>query len=239
MEQWFLRITAYQDQLLDDMKQLPDWPDRVLAAAEELGRPVAGRRGGFPGRGPGAHPRLHHPHRHHLRRHVHGPGPRASSRRGAPAGTTGAEAAQGRGRRKLRAQDRRARLEGQVEKEGVFTGRHATNPFTGEKVPVWVGNFVLMGYGTGAIMSVPAHDQRDFEFAQKYRPPPPRGDPARRGRLEGADDLFERPTTGREAPRTLASSDSLDSATAIARMAAHAESRGLAKPSSPTASRTG
>ena len=69
---------------------------------------------------------------------------------------------------RLRGQDRRARLEGQVEKEGVFTGRYATNPFTGEKIPIWVGNFVLMGYGTGAIMSVPAHDQRDFEFARKY-----------------------------------------------------------------------
>src|SRR5262249_4658859 len=55
-----------------------------------------------------------------------------------------------------------------VEKEGVFTGRYATNPFTQERVPIWVGNFVLMGYGTGAIMAVPGHDQRDFEFAQKY-----------------------------------------------------------------------
>ena len=69
---------------------------------------------------------------------------------------------------RLRGQDRRARLEGRVEKEGVFTGRYATNPFTNEKIPVWVGNFVLMGYGTGAIMSVPAHDERDLEFARKY-----------------------------------------------------------------------
>jgi leucyl-tRNA synthetase len=69
---------------------------------------------------------------------------------------------------RLRGQDRRARLEGRVEKEGVFTGRYATNPFTRERIPVWVGNFVLMGYGTGAIMSVPAHDERDFEFARKY-----------------------------------------------------------------------
>src|SRR5204863_7216456 len=72
---------------------------------------------------------------------------------------------------RLRGQDRKARQEGQVEKEGVFTGRYATNPFNGEKVPVWIGNFVLMGYGTGAIMSVPAHDQRDFEFARKYNLP--------------------------------------------------------------------
>jgi len=54
------------------------------------------------------------------------------------------------------------------EKEGVFTGRHAENPFTGKPVPIWVGNFVLMEYGTGAIMAVPGNDQRDREFAQCY-----------------------------------------------------------------------
>jgi leucyl-tRNA synthetase len=55
-----------------------------------------------------------------------------------------------------------------VEKEGFDTGFQAVNPFSGERIPVWVGNFVLMGYGTGAIMAVPAHDQRDFEFCKKY-----------------------------------------------------------------------
>ena len=57
---------------------------------------------------------------------------------------------------------------GDVEKEGFDTGLRAVNPFSGDTVPVWVGNFVLMGYGTGAIMAVPAHDQRDFEFCRKY-----------------------------------------------------------------------
>ncbi len=56
----------------------------------------------------------------------------------------------------------------EAPKEGVFTGAHAVNPFTGEAVPVWIANFVLAEYGTGAVMSVPAHDQRDFEFARKY-----------------------------------------------------------------------
>ncbi len=55
-----------------------------------------------------------------------------------------------------------------AEKVGFFTGRYATNPFSGERLPIWVGNFVLMEYGTGAIMAVPAHDQRDFEFCRKY-----------------------------------------------------------------------
>jgi leucyl-tRNA synthetase len=55
-----------------------------------------------------------------------------------------------------------------AEKEGFFVERYAVNPFNGEKIPIWVGNFVLMEYGTGAIMAVPAHDERDFEFATKY-----------------------------------------------------------------------
>ena len=167
MEQWFLRITAYQDALLDDMAQLPTWPERVLPAAAQLGRQVARRRGGLPGRG---RPSIkvfttrvdticgatfmvlapEHPMVDGLLAGL----PDAAERKQQIA--------------RLRAQDRRARLEGKVEKEGVFTGRYATNPFTNEKIPVWVGNFVLMGYGTGAIMSVPAHDQRDFEFARKY-----------------------------------------------------------------------
>ncbi len=60
-----------------------------------------------------------------------------------------------------------------AEKEGFFAGRYAMNPFNGEKIPIWVGNFVLMEYGTGAVMCVPAHDQRDFEFATKYSLPIP------------------------------------------------------------------
>src|SRR5204863_9891194 len=55
-----------------------------------------------------------------------------------------------------------------AEKEGLDTGIKAKNPFTGKQIPVWVANFVLAGYGTGAVMSVPAHDQRDYEFAVKY-----------------------------------------------------------------------
>src|SRR5262249_50835424 len=55
-----------------------------------------------------------------------------------------------------------------LEKQGLDTGHLAINPYNGEKVPIWIGNFVLMGYGTGAIMAVPAHDERDFEFCTKY-----------------------------------------------------------------------
>ena len=71
----------------------------------------------------------------------------------------------------LLAQQKAAREAGDVgaiEKHGVATGRFAVNPFNGEKVPIWVANYILADYGTGAIMSVPAHDDRDFEFATKY-----------------------------------------------------------------------
>ena len=69
---------------------------------------------------------------------------------------------------RFKRQDRVARMSGEVEKEGFDTGRVAINPFTGKPVPVWVANFVLGEYGTGAVMAVPAHDERDFEFARKY-----------------------------------------------------------------------
>ena len=72
----------------------------------------------------------------------------------------------------LIAEQRRAKEAGdigEIEKHGVFTGRYAKNPYNGEAVPVWVANYILMDYGTGAIMSVPAHDERDYEFARKYK----------------------------------------------------------------------
>jgi leucyl-tRNA synthetase len=224
MEQWFLRITAYQDELLDDMAQLKTWPERVLAQQRNwIGRST-GAEVDFALEGGGAikvfttridtifgatfmvlapeHPRVDE----------------------LMAGTP-AEAREAIGR--LRAQDRRARLEGQIEKEGVFTGRHATNPFSGERIPIWIGNFVLMGYGTGAIMAVPAHDQRDFEFARKFGIPvrvviQPEGEALDGARLESAYD---------GPGRTVASGEwsGLDSAEAILAMTAHAEARGFGR----------
>ncbi|MFZ9920671.1 MAG: class I tRNA ligase family protein, partial [Terrimicrobiaceae bacterium] len=63
------------------------------------------------------------------------------------------------------------RTELNKEKTGVFTGAHAINPVNGERIPIWIADYVLMGYGTGAIMAVPAHDERDFEFAEKFELP--------------------------------------------------------------------
>ena len=70
--------------------------------------------------------------------------------------------------KKVSNMDRIVRGADDLEKEGVFTGAYCINPLNGQKMPIYVANFVLMGYGTGAVMAVPAHDQRDFEFASKY-----------------------------------------------------------------------
>ena len=86
--------------------------------------------------------------------------------------------------------DQTRRAGGDLTKEGVFTGEYAVNPATGEEIPIWIANFVLTEYGSGAIMSVPGHDQRDFDFAKKYDIPiveviaPEKGEPT--GELEEA-----------------------------------------------------
>ena len=227
MEQWFLRITAYQDQLLDDMARLPAWPDRVLVQQKNWVGRSPGAEVDFEVEGAAAPLRVfttridtihgatfmvlapEHPRLDEL---LHGV---------EDAETVRAAIA------RLRGQDRRARQSGQVEKEGVFTGRYAVNPFSNERIPIWVGNFVLMGYGTGAIMAVPAHDQRDFEFARKYGLPvrvviQPEG-----GDLEG-DSL---PAAYDGPGRTANSGDfsGLESEEAKARMVAHAAARGIGR----------
>ena len=167
LDQWFLRITAYQDALVDDMAELPEWPERVLVQQKNWVGRSPGAQVDFPVEGG-------EPIRIFTTRvdTIYGAtfmvlAPEHPAVDALLAGSKDAATAKER-IAGLRAQDRRARLEGKVEKEGVFTGRYATNPFSRERIPIWVGNFVLMGYGTGAIMSVPAHDERDFEFARKY-----------------------------------------------------------------------
>src|SRR5437773_1599963 len=163
LDQWFLRITAYQDQLLDDMARLEAWPERVLVQQRNWVGRSPGAEVDFPVEG------TNEPLRVFTTRidTIYGAtfmvvAPEHPRVDALVAGTR-EEAASRKAIARLRGQDRRARQAGQVEKEGVFTGRFATNPFSGERVPIWVGNFVLTGYGTGAIMAVPAHDQRDLE----------------------------------------------------------------------------
>nr|HEV7955398.1 class I tRNA ligase family protein [Candidatus Acidoferrales bacterium] len=115
-----------------------------------------------------------------------------------------------------------------AEKTGFFTGQYAINPFTKEKLPIWVGNFVLMEYGTGAIMAVPAHDQRDFEFCTKYKLPipiviqPDTGAPLTPGNLKEASGDYG--TLVNSGPYT-----GLSSADALVNMTAAAEAEGFGR----------
>jgi leucyl-tRNA synthetase len=173
LEQWFLRITNYSDELLRDLDRLPGWPEKVRT----MQRNWIGRSEGtlvdfkLDGATDPANSTItvfttrvdtiygatsvqlapQHPIVTWLTRH--NDLLRASVD-------------------KLIAEQRTAREVGdigEIEKHGVNTGRYAINPYNGEKVPIWVANYILMDYGTGAIMSVPAHDGRDYEFAKKYK----------------------------------------------------------------------
>ena len=173
LEQWFLRITNYSEELLRDLERLPSWPEKVRTMQRNwIGRsegtlidfkldgatdPTNSTITVFTTRVDtifGAtslqlapqHPLVARLTRHNdlLRTEVD----------------------------RLIAEQRKAREVGdigEIEKHGVNTGRYAINPYNGEKVPIWVANYILMDYGTGAIMSVPAHDDRDYEFARKYK----------------------------------------------------------------------
>ncbi len=117
-----------------------------------------------------------------------------------------------------------------MEKEGFFTGRYAINPFSGEKIPIWVGNFVLMEYGTGAIMAVPAHDQRDLEFCRKYGLPmrvvvqPLEGEALVEKKMTEAFDEHEQGKLVNSGPY-----NGLSPQEAIAKMTAFAEQKGFGR----------
>ncbi len=168
IDQWLLRITEYAERLLEDTVGLTGWPERVLAMQKN-----------WIGRSEGCEVTFHlveldedvtiyttrpdtlwgvtffllapeHPMADRL---VEGTPHQADLE-------AFRERLKGKTEIELTALD--------VEKDGVFLGAHVINPVNGEKVPVWTANFVLSEYGTGAVMAVPAHDQRDFEFARKY-----------------------------------------------------------------------
>jgi leucyl-tRNA synthetase len=166
LRQWFLKITAYADELLQDLDQLPGWPDRVrlmqenwigkstgaqvvftTAAGDEL--PVFTTR---PDTLWGATFMVLSPE-HPLVEKL------TTAEQQAAIATYQTEAA---------AKSDIDRTDDTKEKTGVWTGSYAVNPVNGEPIPIWIADYVLMGYGTGAIMAVPAHDQRDFEFARKF-----------------------------------------------------------------------
>jgi leucyl-tRNA synthetase len=170
IEQWFLKTTQYSEELLRDMAELEGgWPERVLTMQRNWVGRSEGARVKFAVEGEpgvaieifttridtiyganavilaGAHPLV--------AKLVEGAGNRAEIETFLA---------------RLRQASVKAEDLATADKEGVFTGRYVVNPFSGERLPIWIANFVLMEYGTGAIMAVPAHDQRDFEFARRY-----------------------------------------------------------------------
>jgi leucyl-tRNA synthetase len=169
LEQWFFKITAYADELLAGLETLKEWPEKVVVMQRNwIGRSEGARLTFKIANSPdreievfttridtiyGATFVVLAPEHPLVETLAQMPGTPASFKADVQA---------------FRAQEKEARLGG---KEGINTGQFAVNPFTNEKVPIWIGNFVLAEYGTGAIMAVPAHDERDFEFAGKYNLP--------------------------------------------------------------------
>ena len=127
--------------------------------------------------------------------------------------------------------DADARTGADAPKEGAFPGAYAVNPYGGEKVPVWIANFVLAGYGTGAVMSVPAHDQRDFEFARKYDLPVRVVIQPAAGERIPAGDVLERAFTDDGVLVDSGPFTGLASAAARSRMSALAREKGFGEPS--------
>jgi len=169
--QWFLRITAYAQELLDDLDKLEGWPEKVRTMQRN-----------WIGRSEGTEVEFGVENRAEKIRvfttrvdTIFG----ATSVQLAPEHPlVVAMSAEDAGLReqvaKLLDEQKKAREAGDIgaiEKHGIPTGKFAMNPYSGELVPIWVANYVLIDYGTGAIMSVPGHDERDFEFAKKYAIP--------------------------------------------------------------------
>jgi leucyl-tRNA synthetase len=168
LEQWFFRITQYADELLAGLDTLREWPEKVVVMQRNwIGRSEGARvRFALAGGGGsvevfttrvdtifGATFIVLAPEHPLVEQFAAASSDPAAFRARAQA---------------FRSQDRDLRMGG---KEGFDTGRQAVNPFSGEPVPIWIANFVLGEYGTGAVMGVPGHDERDFEFARTYRLP--------------------------------------------------------------------
>ena len=173
LEQWYIKITAYSQELLDDLEKLPGWPERVkqmqanwigrsegaevdFTLCDAAGEPTDTKITVFTTRADtlfGCSFFLLAPEYKGLAELVAG---------------TEYEAAVMKVVEDSKHVSAVERAQGELEKHGAFTGRYVVNPINGEKVPVWVADYVISDYGTGAVMAVPCGDQRDFEFAKKY-----------------------------------------------------------------------
>ncbi len=164
--EWAFRITAYADELLADLDKLTNWPERITSMQRNwIGR-SEGANVEFPVEGSDVKISVFTT--------------RVDTIHGCSYLVIAPEhklVRQFAGAEKLKeidafaeriAAERKADRAADAKKQGLFTGAYAVNPFTGTRVPIWVANFVVADYGTGAVMSVPAHDQRDFEFAKAY-----------------------------------------------------------------------
>ena len=170
LEQWMFRITEYADRLLEDLELLPGWPEKVKTMQRNwIGRSEGVEINFFTEMG---EPIPVFTTRHDT---VFGAtymvlAPEHPVVQQAIKGTEYEQAVRDFIER-MDKTDYIERTAADMEKEGMFTGIYAVNPLTQEKIPVWIANYVLMEYGTGAVMAVPAHDQRDLEFARKYNLP--------------------------------------------------------------------
>ncbi|MBI5970488.1 MAG: leucine--tRNA ligase [Deltaproteobacteria bacterium] len=167
LEQWFLKITAYADELLDCTYKLPGWPEKVLVMQRNwIGR-SEGAEVSFKVDGTDEAIKIFTTRPDTLYG-VTFMSLAASHPLLAKITTAERKADVEAFAAKVKADRRVNRGAGEEIKEGVFTGAYCINPLNGDRAPVYAANFVLMEYGTGAVMAVPAHDQRDFEFAKTY-----------------------------------------------------------------------
>ncbi len=168
---WFFAITKYAEELLSDLENLPGWPERVVAMQRNWIGKSAGLACDFQVEGSSEKITIFTTRpdtifgvtfmslavEHPLVQKLCADFPEQETVQNFVSETIVAK--------------QRASADQETEKRGVFTGRYCINPFNGERIPIYVANFVLMEYGTGAVMAVPAHDQRDFEFARAYNLP--------------------------------------------------------------------
>jgi len=172
LEQWFLKITDYAERLLNDLDNLPHWPEKVRTMQRN-----------WIGKSEGAHVTFTVPELQDEEITVFTTRPDTlygvSYMVLAPEHPMVARLIEGKPQEaevrafveQIKKESEIARTAADAEKVGHFTGAYAKHPLTGEQVPIWVANYVLLDYGTGAVMGVPAHDERDFEFAKKYELP--------------------------------------------------------------------
>jgi leucyl-tRNA synthetase len=167
LDQWFFRITDYAEELLENTFKLPGWPERVLVMQRNWIGKSFGCEIDFPVENSPEPIRVFTTRQDTLFG--------ATFMSLAPEHPRALELASPEQKEavvafieKIRTTDRMKRTAEDFEKEGVFTGSYSINPVTGERMPIYLANFVLTDYGTGAVMAVPTHDQRDFEFARKY-----------------------------------------------------------------------